>query len=249
MKKESPGFAVPLLLAASVVLSPTLVGSPAVAAHASPASSFAEQPLETVTVTGQGDVAGRPDVLDVNLAVEATSPTVAEALKRANTAAARIRDTFVHGGVAKDDLQSSGVTINAMRKDDGTVTGYTVNQGLTAKVRNLPRAGALLSAAIASGGDATRLNGASFSIDDDTALLAEARKLAFADARKRADLYAREAGRSLGRVVKVTESTPAYWPVAGQQKYAAADAVPLEPGRQQLTASVTVEWLLAPVGA
>ena len=119
--------------------------------------------------------------------------------------------------------------------------------GLTAKVRDLPKAGALISAAIAAGGDAARLNGVSFAIEDDAALLVEARKKAFANARAKAALYAREAGRPLGRVVRVSEDSPNQWTPGGQNKFGAADAaVPLEPGRQQLTVTVTVEWALDP---
>ncbi|MET0419724.1 MAG: SIMPL domain-containing protein [Actinoplanes sp.] len=84
------------------------------------------------------------------------------------------------------DLQTSNVNISSTRKDDGPITGYAVNQGLTAKIRNLPKGGALISAAIAAGGDAARLNGVSFAIEDDAALLVEARKNAFADARGKA---------------------------------------------------------------
>lgn len=224
-------------LAALVALSPLTGALPA----------YADPQRETVRVSGVGEALGKPDTLTAELAVEAAAPTVTDAVGRANAAATRMRDALVRGGVARADLQTSNAGIEATRKDDGPITGYRVNQGLTAKIRNLPKGGELLSAAIAAGGDAARLNGVSFAIEDDAALLAQARKKAFANARTKAELYAREAGRPLGRVVGVDEASTGYWAAAGQDRFAASDAkVPVEPGRQKLTVTVTVEWALDP---
>ncbi len=199
---------------------------------------------ESVVVTGTGAVFGEPDVLTADFAVEADAPAVDSALTRASAAATRMRDALVHAGVARADLRTSDVSINSRRKGE-KITGYTVVQGLTAKIRNLPRAGALMSTAITSGGDAARLNSASFGLENDAALLAEARKKAFADARGKAELYAREAHRPLGRVIRVTEDGTGSAGPSPLRGLAYADqAVPVEPGRQQLTATITVEWSL-----
>jgi uncharacterized protein YggE len=213
----------------------------------------ADQPWESVLVTGRGEVSGEPDLLVADFGVETTGPTVAGTLDRANRAAAGMRDALIRAGIAKADLQTSNVNIIATRKDDGPdsgkITGYTVNQGLTAKIRNLPKAGPFLSAAIAAGGDAARLSSVSFVIEDDAALLAEARRKAFADAKAKAALYAREADRPLGRVVKVSETSPDNGLGGERNKmyaamYAADSSVQIEPGRQQLSVTVTVEWTL-----
>ncbi len=216
-----------------------MIGGLPAAASAEPAS------VESVVVTGSGAAFGTPDTLEASFAVETNAKTVGDALNRANTATTKMRDALVRGGVAKADLQTSNVTVSSTRKEDGPITGYVVNQGLTAKIRNLPKGGALMSAAIAAGGDASRLNGVSFAIEDDAALLVDARKKAFADARKKAELFAREAGRPLGRVIKVSEAAPGYSPQTAYKHDFAADApVPMEPGVQRLTATVTVEWAL-----
>ncbi|WP_433367847.1 SIMPL domain-containing protein [Actinoplanes sp. CA-142083] len=211
-----------------------------------PAFASDSPPVESVQVTGTGEVFGVPDLFTANFAVEVSDATVGGALDRADAAATRVRDALVRAGVARADLQTSDVGISTKRDDHQAVTGYTVNEGLTAKIRDLPQAGAVMSAAIKAGGDAARLNGASFSIEDDAALLMEARKKAFDDARGKAELYARAAGRPLGRVLKVSEETPRYGnPYALGGGMAAADsAMPIEPGRHQLVVTVVVEWAL-----
>ncbi|WP_304523766.1 SIMPL domain-containing protein [Actinoplanes sp. DH11] len=210
------------------------------------AAKPADHNRESVLVTGQGQVYGQPDTLTANFAVEAAAATVDAALEQATAAATRMRDSLARAGVPAADLQTTDVRVSSTKDEKEKITGYTVNQGLTAKIRNLPKAGATMAAAIAAGGDAARLNGVSFAIEDDAALLAEARRKAFADARGKAELYAREARRTLDRVVMVNEGAPSYRPYE-QDRAAAmlamADfAIPIEPGRQQLSVTVTVEW-------
>ncbi|MFC7534001.1 SIMPL domain-containing protein [Actinoplanes sp. GCM10030250] len=237
-----------LTLAALITPSSSLLGArPALAST----SAVVDSSRESVLVTGTGRVFGEPDTLAAEFGVETTASTVGEALKGANTAATRMRDALVRAGITKADLQTSNVSINTKQDDDQKVTGYTVVQGLTAKIRELPRAGEVISAATAAGGDAARLNGVSYAIEDDAALLTDARKKAFADARGKAELYAREAGRTLGRVVKVSEGNPTYGGPGDRDKMVAAmpmadSSVPIEPGRQALTVSVTVEWAFTP---
>ena len=238
----TPALAV---LASFAALSPTpLGGGPAFAS----ATATTESPAaDQILVTGTGEVSGEPDTLTAEFAVETTASTVGQALDNANIAATRMRDTLVHAGIARADLQTANVSIGSKVNGDQTITGYTVSQGLTAKIRNLQRAGKIMSAAISAGGDAARLNGVSFAIENNAALLAEARRKAFADARRKAELYAGEAGRSLGRVRKVCETDPGY---GGNLKQYDADAMasslPIEPGQQRLSVTVTVEWALDP---
>lgn len=225
-------------LATLVMLTSGLVaGRPAGAAPPS------DRQLESVRVDGTGEVFGEPDLLAADFAVEALAATVGQALTGAGTAATRMRDALIRAGIARSDLQTSNVSITSRLDDDQDVLGYTVSQGLTAKIRDLPRAGALISAAIAAGGDAARLNGVSFAVEHDGALLAEARRKAFADARDKAELYAAAAGRKLGRVVTISEGEAGAGASDGSGGMYAADVrLPIEPGRLRLVATVTVEW-------
>ncbi len=240
--------ALPVMLAAVVVLSSSLVGGRP--ASAATGLRSGEQPRESIQVSGTGEVFGEPDTLTADFAVETSASTVDAALTRATTAATRMRDALLKGGLVKADLRTSNVGINAKLDDKGKTTGYAVNQGLTATIRTVPKAGALISAAVAAGGDAARVNGVSFAIENSAALLAEARRKAFADARAKADLYALAAGRPLGRVVAVTETTTPGDEGSGLRHYqgAADSAVPIEPGRRRLAVTVTVAWALQTAG-
>jgi uncharacterized protein YggE len=239
---------------AVVVLVSLVVSLGAGPASASAATTVdrpgAGQFQESVLVTGTGEVSATPDTLVADFAVQADGTTVGKALDRANSAAVKMRDTLVRAGVVAADLQTSNFSIGSKVDDKQAIIGYTASEGLTAKIRDLPKAGEVMSAAIAAGGDAVRLNGVSFAIEKDAALLAEARRKAFADARQKAELYAGEAGRPLGRVLQVSEESPGNGvPVYRFSPGAMDSRIPIEPGQQQLSVTVTVEWALGPLPA
>ena len=199
-----------------------------------------------VLVSGTGFVTGRPDVLTVQMGVETRGPTVDKALDLANQAQNRLPDAFTKGGISERDLQTSGLSIYPQYAKDGRrISGYQVSEQLSVKLRDLARAGAVISQAADAGGDATRISRLSFDIEDDSALLAQARRQAFDEAKAKAELYAQASGRGLGRVVSINESVAA--PDAGRQASAdsaaaVAKPVPILPGQQRLSVTASVEW-------
>jgi uncharacterized protein YggE len=199
-----------------------------------------------VLVSGTGFVTGRPDVLTVQLGVETRGPTVDKALDLANQAQGRLRDAFTKGGVPERDLQTSGLSIYPQYAKDGRrISGYQVSEQLSVKLRDLARAGALISQAAAAGGDATRISGLSFDIEDDSALLAQARRKAFDEAKAKAELYAQASGRGLGRVVSINESISdpgVSRPASAYPDAALSAKVPIQPGEQRLSVTASVEW-------
>jgi uncharacterized protein YggE len=248
----------PLVVLAAVVGTLALVvtgwllgqgGGTAPAAVAATSDGSGDRARDGVLVSGTGEVTGRPDTLVAQFGAEVTAGSVDDALARADRALGRITDALRKGGVDDGDLQTSGLDIYPQYSDDGRqVTGYQAQQQLTVTFRDVDAAGRLVGRAVTAGGDAARLSGLSFRIDDDSALLADARRKAFDDARAKAVLYGDAADRGLGRVVSVTETVTGNddpYPVS--QLYAARDAaggaaVDLQPGEQQLSVTVTVEW-------
>lgn len=229
-----------------VALSAWLLGSRGttpVASAAEPAST--DRAREGVLVSGTGKVLGMPDTLRADFGADARGGTVDAALRTANSALGRIRDALVDRGVAEADIQTAGIEIYPRYARGGAIIGYQVSHQLTVKIRDLDKAGAIIGAAVDAGGNAARLSGVSFAIEDDDTLLAEARRQAFADANAKASLYGEQAGRQLGPVVSVTETV--HTADVSRESFradaaVAAIAVPIEPGQQQLAVTVTVEW-------
>lgn len=235
------GAAVVLLVALSAWLLGGRAATPTAAA-AEPATT--DRAREGVLVSGTGQVFGMPDVLRADFGAEARAATVDEALRKANNALTRIRDALVHGGVDRADIQTADVAIFPRYARGGGIIGYQVSHRLTVKIRDLDKAGVIIGAAVAAGGNAARLSRVSFAIEDDSALLAEARRQAFADAKAKAQLYAELAARQLGQVVSVTETVRQAQPYTELAAGGAPAPVDLaiEPGQQRLAVTVTVEW-------
>lgn len=201
---------------------------------------------ESVTVTGSGAVAAMPDVLRLELGVECRGASVDAALSEANTAMSAVQRALLSAGVPQVDLRTSELGIRTEYDHQGRrVAGFVVSQGLNVVVRDLSAAGGLVGAAAGAGGDSTRVNGLRLDVEDDAALLAQARTSAMADARLRAETYASAAGRGLGRVVRISEGSEAQpVPVRARMMAAESGGVPMQAGSHEVSVTVTVEWAL-----
>jgi hypothetical protein len=216
----------------------------------SAASATSSDPAQQgVIVSGLGKVSGTPDVLRVELGVEVRRPDVSAALRDANTIQNTVRSAVRRDGVDPKDMQTSDVSLYPSYSNKGVPNGYTVNESLTLKLRNLGHAGKTIGDAVVAGGNAARVQGVSFALEDNAALLEQARDAAYGDAKKKAQRYADLSGRALGQVELVSEQVPDAvqpMPYARDALAAAApsQAVPIDPGQSQVSVSVTVRWSL-----
>ncbi|MBD0292607.1 MAG: SIMPL domain-containing protein [Jiangellaceae bacterium] len=201
-------------------------------------------PLPGVVVIGRGTASAPPDLVRVDLAAEAAAESVQHALDHATVGLSRMRSALLDGGVQVDDLRTTETTL---REDHGPrgdrPLRYVARLGLSAKVRDVARAGAVVQNALAEGGDTARLGGLYFELSDSTEQFTAARAAAFADALAKARQYASLAGRELGEVISVDESAggPAPLPRRQAVAFAAAD-FPVDGGQQEIVATVTLHW-------
>jgi uncharacterized protein YggE len=202
----------------------------------------------TVSVSGLGRVTGTPDVLRLSMGVQRTGSDVNDALNLANGDVKRITAALHTHGVADKDIQTSNLSINPHWEKD-RINGYDVAESLTVQLRKLSDAGATISDAAAAGGNATRIDSVAFDIEDNQRLVDQARTAAFTDAKAKAEQYAKLAGRGLGEVSQVSESTdtapsPMPYYAAKDAAGTAASSVPISAGSQQVTVTTSVVWEL-----
>jgi uncharacterized protein YggE len=207
-----------------------------------------EAPPEAgVQVEGIGKAAGSPDVLRVTIGVETTAGAVTDAVQGASAAAGRVLEAVHAEGVSTDDVRTVNVSVYPTYGDNGQeITGYTARHDLEVTLRDLSRAGTAIGNLVDAGGDAARLQGVAFSLEDDAALQEAARAEAFAAAREKAGQYAELIGRELGEVVEIREQVMPAGPVPYAMADAAgsAEAVPIQPGTSTVAVTVQVRWSL-----
>jgi uncharacterized protein len=211
-------------------------------AAAQPAVLAAATGTGRITVTGTGNVTGIPNQLVLDMGVQVNGSSVGSALASANDAVNRVTAALRAGGVAAADIQTSGLSIWPNYPASSSVpSGYGVSESLTATLNSLAAAGAQINAAVQAGGNATTVSGISLNLTDTSSLLAQARSRAVADATAKAAQYAKALGQPLGSVVSITDQAVTQpYPVYAASGAAAAKAVPISPGTQQLSVSITV---------
>ncbi len=202
-----------------------------------------------ITVTGTGTVNGTPRQLVLSMGVQVNAASVGSALAEANQAVSRVTAALKARGVAAPDIQTSDLYIQPNFRDSSSAPdGYDVSESLNATLRHLSVAGTEISDAVRAGGNAATVNGISLNLTDTSSLLAQARAAAVADARVKAAQYASALGQPLGPVVSVTDQAPSYpFPLSAAGSAAApraSSAVPISPGSQQLSVSVTVVYTM-----
>lgn len=232
------------LLGALAAVLVTGCAAPAVAAPGP-----ADRPV--ITTRGTGTASAAPDTVTVTLGVQTLGGTASEALAANTAAAAAVQDVLRGAGVAPEDLRTSQLSVYPSYSDDGRrISGYQVDNRVTAVLRDVAGAGALIDAAAGAAGDAIRVDGLEFGLDDD----GEARRQARADAVGRAITQAQElaaaAGVGLSGIVSITEVPVAAGPqplpyAMDARSEAAAAPVPLQPGAQDVEVVVEVVHALS----
>ena len=203
---------------------------------------------EGIWVTGEGKVTVTPDIALLRLGIEAQQSTVAEAQIEAAAAMERVMTALADNGVAEKDIQTQYFSIDQITRwddDEIIVIGYRVTNMVTVKIREIDDTGAIIDAVAAAGGDLTRVNSISFSIDDATVYYEEAREEAMANAKAKAEQLAELAGVELGKPTYISEGT-LYYPVdyrdAGMMAPEAEEGyiTPISPGELELSLTVQV---------
>jgi uncharacterized protein len=205
-----------------------------------------------IEVTGEGAVSAAPDFARVTLGVTTTGKDAAEAMAANAKSASALVALIKSEDVAPADIRTSAMSISPIfsqpspgQAREPTITGYSVNNDVTVIVRDIARLGALLDKAVGAGANA--IYGIAYGENDPGALLDKARPLAVADARRKAEIYAKAGGAQIGRLMELTEEAGAQPPVGfAARTYAqgAAATTPIEAGEDKLRVTVTARFEL-----
>jgi hypothetical protein len=205
------------------------------------------EPPRGLTVSGVGEVRAKPDLAVVRIGVVSQAATARAALDYNNAAMREIMRSLTEQGIAARDVQTSQFTVQPRYRHDRNgeapprIDGYEVSNQLAVTVRDLDRLGPVLDQAVRVGSN--QILGVEFSLDDPEPRRDEARRLAVADAVRKAQVYAEAAGIELGPIRAMAEQTRAGPPQPVYRRMEMADAsVPIAEGEQAITVEVTVVW-------
>ena len=171
-----------------------------------------------IWVSGQGKISLEPDLVLLNVGVETTGRTVAEANGKAAIAMDAIVAALRGRGLDDKDIQTRSfnvfpqyeyreVTESGFRTNRQILVGYRVSNTAAIKIRDLDAVGEIVDEVATAGGDSTRINGISFTVEDTSPMMDDLRALAVGDAMNKAEDFARLSGVGLGRLVFISESS------------------------------------------
>jgi uncharacterized protein YggE len=183
-----------------------------------------------------------PDRAELSFGVESQGQTAKAALA-ANAAEMRrvIAAVKAAGGAG---VRTQSVSLSPRYDEQNQVQGFVATNSVSATIKEIAKAGALIDAAVDAG--ANQVYGPSLSRGDQGELYRDALKAAVADARASAEALAAASNLALGRITAIVEgggSVPQPYAVA--DKAMEAGSTPIEPGTQQTTATVSVTFAVS----
>lgn len=223
-----------------------------VVAATAPGRAGAQEPYAVpqarIIVSGEGIVRAAPDLALLTIGATIQGAT-AKAASDANSRVMSAVEAALHdAGIAPDDIQTANFSVqpvyaSAQSNSQPRITGFAVTNQLAVTVRQIDKVGDVLDRAIAAG--ANDVGSVQFLHNDLSKALDPARTDALADARRKAALYARAAGLTLGAVSWVVEdqaNVPQPRFVAARMS---AAAVPISAGEDTLSVRITAGFDIA----
>lgn len=204
-----------------------------------------------MTVAGEARVSSVPDVASIRLGAEGRGQTAVEAMNATSTALEGIMARLKEVGIEDKDIQTLDLSVDEetrwnREREEQVFVGYLARNMISVDVRDMELLSDVLGRVLSDG--ANRLGGVSFSMQDDAALRAEARRTAVKDAMEKAELFAEAAGVRVGRVVSIDDTAEPLVegpvmrmmePVMAEEA-AGAKAVPVAVGEVTVRAEVTM---------
>jgi uncharacterized protein len=221
-------------------------------AHSAQAQQSATQqpaaPEGRVVVIGEGSVSAAPDYAEVNGGVTTRGKSVKEASDANSKLMTAITAALQDAGIAPKDIQTSHFSIQpiytpADPHNEAKLSGYGVSNQVNVTIHDIGKAGDILDRLIAAG--VTNVGNIEFLHSDPSKLLDRAREAAVADARRKAEIYAKAAGIRLGRVIWITEDAGYAPPMPMMRVRDSATAVPISAGENSLQVRITVGFATA----
>lgn len=203
-------------------------------------------PEGRIVVTGVGSVHVAPDYARISSGVTTKAKTVKEASDANAKVMSAITATLLDAGIAQTDIQTSRFSVQPVYASpqsgpEPKLSGYSVSNQADVVIRQISNVGDVLDRLVRAG--ATNIGNIALLVSDPSKALDQAREAAVADARRKAELYARASGVNLGRVLSIKEDAVhgVAVPFARASAMAAAP-VPISTGEDTLEARITMGY-------
>ncbi len=205
-------------------------------------------PPPAISVTGEANVSVPPDLALVEGGVTSEAKTAREASDANNTAMGKVLQALKAAGIDPKDMQTSRLSLQPQSAANRTglpaITGYRASNRVTIRVRDVTKVANVIDTLVGAG--ANEIGGINFMVSQASKLLDEARDKAVADARRKAEIYAKAAGVTLGGPLSISEEGSPGPSYRGRMSAGMVAAAPVAQGEETLSVTVNVSWAIKP---
>jgi uncharacterized protein len=203
-------------------------------------------PPSMISVTGEARVSVPPDLAEIAGGVTSEAKTAREASDANNAATAKVLLALKGAGIAEKDFQTSRLSLqpqyaNQSRPAPNVVVGYRASNHVTIQLHDVSKVAGIIDTLVGAG--ANEIGGINFTVSAASKLLDDARTEAMADARRKAQIYAKAAGVTLGAPVSISEGG-APMPLQFRRMAAGLAQAPVAQGEETLQVTVSVSWAI-----
>jgi uncharacterized protein len=201
-----------------------------------------------ISVTGEASISVAPDLAQVEGGVTSEAKTAREASQANNTTMGKLLLALKAAGIDETDIQTSRLSLQPQNAPNhsgpAAIVGYQASNRVTVRLHDVTKVAGVIDMLVGAG--ATDIGGITFMVSEASKLLDQAREQAVADARRKAEIYAKAAGVSLGAPLEITEEgTPGPMPYR-KMAVGMAAVTPVAPGEETLRIAVNVSWAIKP---
>jgi uncharacterized protein YggE len=225
----------------------------AASAIGAPLGAQAQMPMQSpglISVTGEARISVPPDLAQIDAGVTSEARTAREASDANNAAMGKVLVAVKGAGIDEKDLQTSRLSLQpqystAKPGSPPAIAGYRASNHVTIRLHDLTKIANVIDTLVTAG--ANEIGGINFMVSQASKLLDDAREQAIADARRKADIYAKAAGVTLGAPISISEegaAEPLFRARMMGGKMAAAAPVPIAQGEETLSITIGVTWAI-----
>jgi uncharacterized protein YggE len=228
---------------AAVIMAGPLLAAPALA-------QTQTMPPAVISVTGEATVSVPPDLAQIDGGVTTEAKTAREASDTNNAAMGKVLLALKGAGIDEKDFQTSRLSLQPQtapnRSGPSAIVGYRASNRVTLRLHDVTNVASVIDTLVAAG--ANDIGGINFTVSQASKLLDEAREQAIADARRKAEIYAKAAGVTLGAPLSISEAS-APGPILYRRMAAGmAASAPVAQGEETLAVTVSVSWAIKQAG-
>lgn len=205
-------------------------------------------PPPAISVTGEASVSVPPDQAQIDGGVTSDAKTAREASDANNAAMGKVLAALKGAGIEEKDYQTSRLSLQpqfatptAAERTPGIVS-FRASNRVTVKIRDVTKVANVIDVLVGAG--VNEIGGISFTVAEASKHLDEAREKAIADARRKAEIYAKAAGVTLGEPISISEEGAPVPVFRGKMAAPMAAGAPVAQGEETLSVTVSVSWVI-----